>query len=176
MQVCCSLRPVISWWREGGGGSRGRERRANSHLRQLGRGHVTVFSPSRRCRPGCCQRRHQNWAPDRWVRRWCCDSRSQRQSRTKTSSACSAPPLKLISPLDSALHLASCTTRAMAPRTEMTARTTEADKTRIWWSNGAFFVGVHIAAVAGMWYIPPARAMRQTLLLAILLWQAASMG
>ncbi|KAI0720043.1 fatty acid desaturase-domain-containing protein [Cerioporus squamosus] len=50
------------------------------------------------------------------------------------------------------------------------------DKARIWWSNGAFFVGVHIAAVAGMWNLPPARAARQTLLLAVFLWQAASMG
>ncbi|RPD82304.1 hypothetical protein L226DRAFT_541675 [Lentinus tigrinus ALCF2SS1-7] len=52
----------------------------------------------------------------------------------------------------------------------------ETVKTPIWWSNGAFFVGVHVSAVAGMWYLPPARATRQTLLLAVFLWQAASMG
>ncbi|KAI0714857.1 hypothetical protein C8Q76DRAFT_841427 [Earliella scabrosa] len=47
---------------------------------------------------------------------------------------------------------------------------------RIWWSNGAFFVAVHVAAVIGVWYSPPTRTMRQTLWLAVFLWQAASMG
>ncbi|RDX51133.1 hypothetical protein OH76DRAFT_1455059 [Lentinus brumalis] len=49
-------------------------------------------------------------------------------------------------------------------------------KTPIWWSNGAFFVGVHIAAAVGIWCLPPARAARHTLLLAVCMWQAASMG
>ncbi|TBU29820.1 fatty acid desaturase-domain-containing protein [Dichomitus squalens] len=46
----------------------------------------------------------------------------------------------------------------------------------IWWSNGLFFVATHIAAALGVWYHPPARAMPQSLWLAVFLWQAASMG
>ena len=51
-----------------------------------------------------------------------------------------------------------------------------APRTSIWWSNGLFFVATHIAAALGVWYYPPARAMPQSLWLAVFLWQAASMG
>ncbi|PIL31352.1 hypothetical protein GSI_06050 [Ganoderma sinense ZZ0214-1] len=47
---------------------------------------------------------------------------------------------------------------------------------RIWWSNGAFFIATHIAAALGVWCFPPAKAMRETLWFAVVLWQAASMG
>ncbi|KAM5535859.1 hypothetical protein V8D89_010477 [Ganoderma adspersum] len=51
-----------------------------------------------------------------------------------------------------------------------------APRGRIWWSNGTFFIATHIAAALGVWYFPPAKAMRQTLWFAVVLWQAASMG
>ena len=69
------------------------------------------------------------------------------------------------------------TTTAAAVAKEATAtEKLETPPARIWWSNGAFFVAVHVAAVIGVWYSPPTRTMRQTLWLAVFLWQAASVG
>ncbi|KAI0756344.1 hypothetical protein C8Q80DRAFT_24607 [Daedaleopsis nitida] len=64
-------------------------------------------------------------------------------------------------------------TAANAPETKTES---EGPPTKIWWSNGTFFVVVHIAAAIGVWFHPPSRTMRQTLWLAVFLWQAASMG
>lgn len=52
----------------------------------------------------------------------------------------------------------------------------KAPRSRIWWSNGAFFIATHIAAALGMWCFPPTKTMRETLWFAVVLWQAASMG
>ncbi|EIW64164.1 uncharacterized protein TRAVEDRAFT_158133 [Trametes versicolor FP-101664 SS1] len=47
---------------------------------------------------------------------------------------------------------------------------------RIWWSNGIFFVGTHLAAVVAVFLRPPSEVPWQTLLFMVVLWQAASMG
>ncbi|OJT10008.1 Acyl-CoA desaturase 1 [Trametes pubescens] len=47
---------------------------------------------------------------------------------------------------------------------------------RIWWSNGIFFVGTHLAAAVAVILRPPSEVPWQTLLFMVLLWQAASMG
>ncbi|KAL1951369.1 hypothetical protein VTO73DRAFT_518 [Trametes versicolor] len=47
---------------------------------------------------------------------------------------------------------------------------------RIWWSNGIFFVGTHLAAAVAVFLRPPSEVPWQTLLFMVVLWQAASMG
>ncbi|KAI0640073.1 fatty acid desaturase-domain-containing protein [Trametes polyzona] len=47
---------------------------------------------------------------------------------------------------------------------------------RIWWSNGVFFVGTHFAAALAVALRPPSTVSWVTLLLMVVLWQAASMG
>lgn len=64
----------------------------------------------------------------------------------------------------------------MAEQTATTASNRETPSAKVWWSNGTFFLGVHIAAALGVWHNPPARTTSQTLWLAVFLWQAASMG
>ncbi|TFK56611.1 hypothetical protein OE88DRAFT_1709215 [Heliocybe sulcata] len=47
---------------------------------------------------------------------------------------------------------------------------------KIWWSNGIFFVGAHVAAAMGMYYRPFYAVPRATLVLAFVLWQLAEFG
>ncbi|CAA7264805.1 unnamed protein product [Cyclocybe aegerita] len=47
---------------------------------------------------------------------------------------------------------------------------------QIWWGNAFFFVLVHIAALAGMYYMPPWKTKKATLLLWFLTWQLADFG
>ncbi|KAF9041780.1 hypothetical protein BDZ89DRAFT_1100041 [Hymenopellis radicata] len=47
---------------------------------------------------------------------------------------------------------------------------------KIWWSNATFFVLVHVAAVAGMYYMPVYSVHRATLFFAFLTWQLADFG
>ncbi len=47
---------------------------------------------------------------------------------------------------------------------------------KIWWSNATFFVLVHVAAVAGIYYMPVYSVHRATLFLAFLTWQLADFG
>ncbi|KAH9932048.1 uncharacterized protein BXZ73DRAFT_89995 [Epithele typhae] len=60
---------------------------------------------------------------------------------------------------------------AAAAKTEKPAETSHgtAPSSQVWWSNGTFFILVHIAA-------RPVCVPRNTLVLAVVLWQAASMG
>ncbi|KAI0695641.1 hypothetical protein BC835DRAFT_1346080 [Cytidiella melzeri] len=46
----------------------------------------------------------------------------------------------------------------------------------IWWTNGALFVSMHLAAAAGVYYHPAYKTSRPTLCLAFFLWQAACFG
>ncbi|PPQ78943.1 hypothetical protein CVT25_002394 [Psilocybe cyanescens] len=47
---------------------------------------------------------------------------------------------------------------------------------QIWWSNAVFFTSVHVAAAAGMYYLPPWAAQKKTLLLWFLTWQMSDFG
>ncbi|KAJ3511348.1 hypothetical protein NLJ89_g4142 [Agrocybe chaxingu] len=47
---------------------------------------------------------------------------------------------------------------------------------QIWWGNAAFFVLVHVAAFAGVYYMPPWKTKKATLLLWFLTWQLADFG
>ncbi|KAI0778965.1 fatty acid desaturase-domain-containing protein [Trametes elegans] len=47
---------------------------------------------------------------------------------------------------------------------------------RIWWSNGIFFVAMHLAAVVAVALRPPSQVPRATLVFMVVMWQAASMG
>lgn len=47
---------------------------------------------------------------------------------------------------------------------------------RIWWSNAIFFVGVHFAAVIGIYYWPYHEVPRATLVLSVMIWQLADFG
>jgi len=59
----------------------------------------------------------------------------------------------------------------------MDEQTSTANKgPKIWWSNGIFFVGVHVAAVVGMYFYPAWKVPRSTLLLFVLVWQLAEFG
>lgn len=49
-------------------------------------------------------------------------------------------------------------------------------KAQIWWSNGIFFVSVHLAALIGLYMLPPTAVPRSTLILAISMWQLAEFG
>ncbi|CAL1694421.1 unnamed protein product [Somion occarium] len=46
----------------------------------------------------------------------------------------------------------------------------------IWWSNGIFFVSVHLAALVGVYYHPWYSVHRASLFLCFLLWQSACFG
>ncbi|KAF9486465.1 hypothetical protein BDN70DRAFT_870009 [Pholiota conissans] len=47
---------------------------------------------------------------------------------------------------------------------------------QIWWSNAIFFVLVHIAAVVGVYYLPPWSVKKETLFLWFLTWQLSDFG
>lgn len=52
----------------------------------------------------------------------------------------------------------------------------DASTPKIWWSNAFFFTGIHVAAVAGAYYLPPTSVAWQSLVLAFLVWQLADFG
>lgn len=47
---------------------------------------------------------------------------------------------------------------------------------KIWWSNSLFFLSVHIAALLGIYYRPPAVTPWPNLLLFFLVWQLSDFG
>ncbi|KAF5391852.1 hypothetical protein D9757_001813 [Collybiopsis confluens] len=47
---------------------------------------------------------------------------------------------------------------------------------QIWWSNGLFFISVHIAAFIGIFWLPPSAVPHSTLILACANWQLAEFG
>ncbi|EKM61593.1 uncharacterized protein PHACADRAFT_156838 [Phanerochaete carnosa HHB-10118-sp] len=47
---------------------------------------------------------------------------------------------------------------------------------QFWWSNAIVFVGTHIAACAGVYYQPLSSTPKATLVLSVVLWQAACLG
>ncbi|KAJ4488495.1 hypothetical protein J3R30DRAFT_3436177 [Lentinula aciculospora] len=47
---------------------------------------------------------------------------------------------------------------------------------QIWWSNSIFFVSVHLAALIGMYWLPPTRITWPTVALTYAMWQLAEFG
>lgn len=47
---------------------------------------------------------------------------------------------------------------------------------QIWWTNGIFFVSVHLAALFGVYYWPPYAVARANLVLSVVLWQLGNFG
>ncbi|KIK63589.1 hypothetical protein GYMLUDRAFT_443395 [Collybiopsis luxurians FD-317 M1] len=48
--------------------------------------------------------------------------------------------------------------------------------TQIWWSNGFFFISVHLATLIGLFWLPPTAVPYSTLVLAYAMWQLAEFG
>ncbi|KAF8831729.1 hypothetical protein HHX47_DHR1001275 [Lentinula edodes] len=55
-------------------------------------------------------------------------------------------------------------------------RSTIASHPHIWWSNGIFFVSIHLAALVGMYCLPPTLVSWPTLALTCAMWQLAEFG
>ncbi|KAJ4467419.1 hypothetical protein C8J55DRAFT_525938 [Lentinula edodes] len=55
-------------------------------------------------------------------------------------------------------------------------RSTIASHPHIWWSNSIFFVSVHLAALVGMYCLPPTLVSWPTLALTYAMWQLAEFG
>lgn len=50
------------------------------------------------------------------------------------------------------------------------------DRPEIWWSNGLFFISVHVGALMGTIYWPPSAVPLQTLILSFVVWQMGTFG